>query len=245
MMNCADYRRAVLADPRDADPVLRLHRDGCRECLEYTDRLLLFESRLERAMRVSVVAAGDTRVVPRRAPAAARASAAPGGLKARRGWLAMAASVLILVAVAGGLWLAEPHSSLAADVVAHMAGEPQAWARTDIPVTAPELAQALGDAHLRLDPKAGMVSYARSCQFRAHHVPHLVVQTEMGPVTVMVLAHESVSKPERFDEQGYHGVILPIAGHGSLAVLSRGQSPSPDMLRQIASRVQEALVWTG
>src|SRR5450631_2513036 len=245
MLNCADYRRAVLADPQDADPLLRLHRDGCRDCLEYTDRLLLFESRLERAMRVSVAAAGDARVAPLRTPAGARASAAAGGLKVRRGWLAMAASVLILVAVAGTLWLAQPHSSLAADVVAHMAGEPQAWARTDIPATAPELAQALGDAHVRLDPRAGMVSYARSCLFRTHHVPHLVVQTEMGPVTVMVLVHESVSKPERFDEQGYHGVILPVSGHGSLAVLARGQSPGPDMLKQIASRVQDALVWIG
>jgi hypothetical protein len=243
MMNCAQYRRAVLADPRDANPELRLHRDGCRECLEYTERLLRFESRLERAVRVSVPAAAEARVVPLRAPAPP--SAAPSGLKARRGWLAMAASVLILIAVAGGLWLAEPHSSLAADVVAHMAGEPQAWSRTDIPAPAPELAHALGDAHLRLDPRAGMVSYARSCLFRAHHVPHLVVQTEMGPVTVMVLVHESISKPERFDEQGYHGVILPVPGHGSLAVLARGQSPGPDMLRQIASRVQDALVWTG
>jgi len=239
MMNCAQYRRAVLADPRDANPELRLHRDGCRECLEYTERLLRFEGRLERALRVSIPAAGPASVVPLRTPALRRAS------PSRRGWLAMAASVLILVAVAGSLWLAEPHSSLAADVVAHMAGEPQAWARTDIPVPTPELAQALRDARVRLDPKAGVVSYARSCLFRAHHVPHLVVQTEMGPVTVMVLAHESVSKPERFDEQGYHGVILPVAGHGSLAVLARGQSPDPDMLKQIAARVQDALVWTG
>jgi alpha-beta hydrolase superfamily lysophospholipase len=50
---------------------------------------------------------------------------------------------------------------------------------------------------------------------------------------------------ERFEEQGYHGVILPVPGHGSLAVLARGQSPGPDMLRQIASRLQDALVWTG
>jgi Protein of unknown function (DUF3379) len=245
MMNCAQYRRAVLVDPRDSNPEMRLHRDGCRECQEYTERLLRFESRLGRAVRVNVPTAGEARVVPLRAPAPPRAGTAPNGLKVRRGWLAMAASVLILVAVAGTLWLAQPHSSLAADVVAHMAGEPQAWARTDIPATAPELAQALGDAHVRLDPKAGMVSYARSCLFRAHHVPHLVVQTEMGPVTVMVLVHESVFKPERFDEQGYHGVILPVSGHGSLAVLVRGHSPSPDMLKQIASRVQDALVWIG
>jgi len=239
MMNCAQYRRAILADPRDANPELRLHRDGCRECLGYTDRLLRFEGRLERAMCVNIPAGGAASVVPLRTPALRRASSS------RRGWLAMAASVLILVAVAGSLWLAEPHSSLAADVVAHMAGEPQAWARTDIPVPPPELAQALADARVQLDPKAGMVSYARSCLFRSHHVPHLVVQTEMGPVTVMVLAHESVSKPERFDEQGYHGVILPVAGHGSLAVLARGQSPGPDMLKRIAARVQDALVWTG
>ncbi len=239
MMNCAQYRRAVLADPRDANPELRLHRDGCRECLQYTERLLRFEGRLERAVRVSVPAAAEARVAPLRAPAP------PRGLKARRGWLAMAASVLILVAVAGGLWLAEPHSSLAADVVAHVAEEPQAWARTDIPATAPELAHALGDAQVRLDPKAGMVSYARSCLFRAHHVPHLVVQTEMGPVTVMVLAHESVSKPDWFDEQGYHGVILPVPGHGGLAVLARGRSLDAGMLKQIASRVQDALVWNG
>jgi hypothetical protein len=239
MMNCAQYRRAILADPRDANPELRLHRDGCRECLEYTERLLRFEGRLERALRVSIPAAAAASVVSLRTPALRGAS------PSRRGWLAMAASVLILVAVAGSLWLAEAHSSLAADVVAHMAGEPQAWARTDIPVPTPELAQALADARVQLDPKVGTVSYARSCLFRAHHVPHLVVQTEMGPVTVMVLAHESVSKSERFDEQGYHGVILPVAGHGSLAVLARGQSPDPDMLKQIAARVQDALVWTG
>jgi hypothetical protein len=239
MMNCAQYRRAVLADPRDANPELRLHRDGCRECLEYMERLLRFEGRLQRALRVSIPAAGAASVVPLRTSGLRRAS------PSRRGWLAMAASVLILVAAAGSLWLAQPHSSLAADVVAHMAGEPQAWARTDIPVPTPDLAQALADARVQLDPKVGMVSYARSCLFRTHHVPHLVVQTEMGPVTVMVLAHESVPKPERFDEQGYHGVILPVAGHGSLAVLARGQGPDPDMLKQIAARVQDALVWTG
>ncbi len=238
-MNCAQYRRSILADPRDANPELRSHRDGCRECLDYTNRLLRFEGRLERAVRVHIPAGAAGSVVSFRTPASRAASSG------RRGWLAMAASVLILVAVAGGLWLAEPHSSLAADVVAHMAGEPQAWARTDIPVSPPELAQALADARVQLDPKAGMVSYARSCLFRTHHVPHLVVQTEMGPVTVMVLAHESVSRPERFDEQGYHGVILPIAGHGSLAVLARGQNPDPDMLKQVAARVQDALIWTG
>jgi hypothetical protein len=161
----------------------------------------------------------------------------------RRGWMAMAASVLIVLAVAGGLWLA-PKPSLAAAVVAHMAGEPQAWAATDIPVPPPELADVLRDSHMRLSSAAGIVTYARTCVIRGHQVPHLVVQTDQGPVTVMVLVHESSSKPGPFDQEGYRGVILPVAGHGSLAVLAQGQKIDGAAIEQIAARVQGAILWT-
>ena len=87
------------------------------------------------------------------------------------------------------------------------------------------------------------MSYAQSCQFRGHTVPHLVVQTAMGPVTVMVLPHDSVAKTVRFDEEGYRGVIVPVAGHGSLAVLARG--PDADLVEvgKVAERVENAIVW--
>ena len=49
----------------------------------------------------------------------------------------------------------------------------------------------------------------------------MVVQTEAGPVTVMLLAHEKVSRRQEFSEEGYSGVLLP-AGEGSVAVLTRG-----------------------
>jgi hypothetical protein len=156
----------------------------------------------------------------------------------------MAASVLIAVIAAGSLWLGGAHSSLAADVVAHMAGEPQAWARTDVPVPAAELSLVLDAAHIHLRAGAGTVSYAQSCLFRGHRVPHLVVQTGKGPVTVMVLVHESVSNPVPFDEGGYRGVIVPVPGHGSLAVLAQGQDMNSDALRRVASRVLEATVWS-
>jgi len=89
------------------------------------------------------------------------------------------------------------------------------------------------------------VSYASSCTFRGHLVPHLVVQTAMGPVTVMVLVHDSVSKQAPFDKEGYRGVIVPVPGHGSIAVLVRGQEADLDAIKGIAARVQSAIVWTG
>ena len=272
MMDCMQYRRSMLADPHDPDPDFREHRRGCHECNLYTERLLRFESRLERALHVTVpanagltasvdaargadtAAGADTaqenaqtsrsgRVVPLRRRPSQRPAA--GRVPYRKAWLTMAASMLLALVVAGGLWLSVPRSSLAADVVIHMRGEPEAWKRTDVPVPGAALQNVLGESHLRLTAGAGVVSYARSCWFRGHDVPHLVVQTESGPVTVMVLVHEHVSKPMQFDEQGYRGVIVPVAGHGSLAVLTRGPAADIGAIRHIASRVLDSIIWTG
>jgi hypothetical protein len=238
MIDCVQFRRAILADPHAADVELARHRQSCGECSAYTERLLGFEEKLERALRVTqrpaeaLPGAVVTPLHPRWRPPARRS-------------LAMAASVLVGLVLAGGLWLATPHASLAADVVAHMAGEPQAWTRTDVPVPSPELDFVLRNTHMRLRSSAGMVTYAQSCLFRGHRVPHLVVQTDRGPVTVMVLAHESVSKPAPFDEDGYRGVILPVAGHGSLAVLAKDESGDLDSVEKIAAQVRAAIEWTG
>jgi hypothetical protein len=106
-----------------------------------------------------------------------------------------------------------------------------------------------------LSQAAGIVSYANSCSFRGYVVPHLVIQTGSGPVTVMVLVHENVAKSVPFDEQGYRGVIVPVPGHGSLAVLTRApnkdshsigqQAIDQKAIDQIAARVEDSIVWTG
>jgi hypothetical protein len=68
----------------------------------------------------------------------------------------------------------------------------------------------------------GRISYAMSCKFRGHHVPHLVVQTQRGPVTVLLLPEErSITTPEKFVEGGYAGLIVP-APRGAIAVLGSG-----------------------
>ena len=90
---------------------------------------------------------------------------------------------------------------------------------------------------------AGMVSYANSCGFHGHHVPHLVVQTGAGPVTVMVLVHEPARSKMRFDDHGYRGVIVPIPGHGSIAVLERGPAADIKDVEAVAARVVRALEW--
>ena len=234
MMEHAQYRSAILADPRSTDAELRAHREACAECREFTERLLRFESRLERALRVDI---------PAKAAALPFERKAVRDVRTPRRWMALAASVLLGAAVVGGVWLTLPQRTLAAAVVAHMAGEPEAWQRTAA-VADSELDDVLKDSKLRLKPEAGVVSYASSCSFRGHRVPHLVVQTPSGPVTVMVLVHESVRKPMQFDDEGYRGTIVPVPGHGSIAVLMRDLQAGRGDIERIAARVDDSIVWT-
>ena len=235
MMEHSQYRAAIMADPHNADAELRAHREACAECRAFTENLLKFESRLERALRVDIPPKADVLPFARKRGSAATAP---------RRWMALAASVLLGAAIVGGVWLSLPQPSLAAAVVAHMAGEPEAWQRTEA-VAQPELADVLKDSKLRLKPDAGVVSYASSCAFRGHRVPHLVVQTAKGPVTVMVLVHEAARQVTPFDSEGYRGTIVPVPGHGSIAVLMRDSGISAAEIQRIAARVDESIVWTG
>jgi hypothetical protein len=237
MMDHAQYRSAVLSDPNDPNPELRAHRDGCAECAAYTEKLLGFETRLARALHIEVD-------LPKTAgsPAEVIALAARPRRVAGARWLALAASVVLGVVVVGMIWVV-PSRSLAAAVVAHMAGEPDAWESADA-VPKPHLDAVLEDSKLKLMPQAGMVSYASSCRFRGHVVPHLVVQSDSGPVTVMVLVHESKAKWKQFDEQGYRGVIVPVKGHGALAVLMKDPHADAATVARIAANVRESMVWT-
>jgi hypothetical protein len=253
MMDHAQYRSAVLSDPNDPRPELRAHRENCAECAAYTEKLRGFEARLARALQIEVDAG--------KSGAAIRGEGRPGegrpaqvvslADRPRRGgpprvpgarWLALAASVVFGAVVVGLIWVV-PSRSLAAAVVAHMAGEPGAW-QTDAPVPGSQLNAVLEDSKLKIMPQAGMVSYASSCRFRGHMVPHLVVQSDSGPVTVMVLVHESKAKWRQFDEQGYRGVIVPVQGHGALAILMKDPHADAATVARIAAKVRESIVWT-
>src|SRR5260370_29106367 len=140
MMDCAQYRRSMLADPHDPDPALREHRESCHDCTLYSERLLRFESNLERALRVGPVseaASSSDNVVPLRG----RSRTALRSPAHRKRMLAMAASVLVALVVAGGLWLSAPGASLAPDVATHLREGPEAWRGTGGRGPCPKLAQ--------------------------------------------------------------------------------------------------------
>lgn len=214
-MNCLEFRRLIGAQPDSAAPELTAHAAQCPACARHQQELQRIDKLIHRALDIDI---DETAV-----------SAGPAHTRRSIKW-GLAASVLIAVLTAS-LWLAYPRETLAERVVEHVRREPQALVATS-EVSSAKLASILGHSGMRMKSGAGPVSYASSCPFRGHTVPHLVVQTDTGPVTVLVLPQEeSISEPETFNEGGYQGLLLP-APRGALAVIGPAAS-----LKDVAAEV--------
>jgi hypothetical protein len=152
-------------------------------------------------------------------------------------WFAMAASALLAIGVVVSvLLLGAPRESLASVVVGHLAHEPDAMTPTEVRVSDELLNGALQAKGLRLTHPMSNISYLESCEIRGHLVPHIVVQTEGGPVTVLLLTEEKVNHTERFDEQKYHGILVPMQ-HGAMAVIAANAS----LVDAVAEKVKGAV----
>jgi hypothetical protein len=230
-MECLEFRRAAGADPQHLAADAEQHRAGCDGCAQYHRQLLAMDATILTALNVPAREYSDSM---RRAMARERRTAP------RARWLALAASVAAGVLIGSVLWVGHPRDSLAREVVEHMRGEPGSLVVTQVPADPARVARTLAASGLRLRGDPGHVSYAMQCRFRGDVVPHLVVQTDLGPVTVLVLRHVVVSGPRQFAEEGYVGTIAPF-GPGSIAAIG----VSVEETRDVVTKLGLATEWIG
>jgi hypothetical protein len=226
-MNCLEFRRATGAEPGLDGPALAAHREGCPACARFQREMQDMDRLLGRAMQVRVTEGSG----PSRSPGQDKGGSGPISR-----WWAMAASLVAGVIVAAALWVSWPEPSLASEVFDHAVHEPEAWSATR-EVSGPEVAKVLDASGATLRPGTGTVTYARRCFFDHHWVPHLVVQTEAGPVTVFLLGHREVAGETRLEGGGYEAIVLP-APRGSIAVVGRDVPGLDAVARQVFASVE-------
>ena len=201
-MSCEQARLQIGADPGNSTAELERHLQDCESCRQFRAEMRTLDGDIRRALERPPAAAVTARFTTSWRP-----------------W-ALAASVLLAMLAVLAVWALRPSDTLAREVVAHVQEEPESWlARQQ--VDAQSIDSALRSAGVRLDITSDRITYAQSCWFRDRYVPHLVVQTAQGPVTVMILRNQHVSARRTFHEQGMSGVIVP-APAGSIAVLTQG-----------------------
>jgi Protein of unknown function (DUF3379) len=221
-VNCEQARLLIGADPRSSAAELAAHLSTCPACTQLREQSLAFETRIEQALQ--------------QPPDLARLRARRPAPRWRE-W-ALAASVLLGMAALLGVWLLRPSDTLAHDIVTHVEHEPDSWLSAQ-QVNAQGIGAALHGAGVALDLTSDKITYAQSCWFHGHYVPHLVVQTAQGPATVLILRHEQVAGARSFRAGGLNGIIVPAAaGRGSIAVLARGGS-----VDAVAREMQQDVRW--
>ncbi len=211
MNECEDYRKVLAEDPA-------------------------FEARLRQAMELPVpelelpeLPEVDTNnVVP--LPARRRATT----------WLAMAATVAIVGVLGVRMFSGDVvYDSLADEIVAHLDHEPGALRVTDEPISDRRLRRVVADDVASFDRTASLITYANTCTINGKAVPHLVIQGERGPVTIILMPDEKISGAQSIAGDNINGVLLPV-GDGSIAIIGE----QGERLDELEQQVLDSVMWS-
>jgi hypothetical protein len=235
-MNCEQCQQAIGADPEFAGAAA--HVSECAACSAYRDDMQALDLKIGRALAISV----PELVLPE----------LPGveldkvvGLPGRRHlspptWFALAASVM-LAAVIGIRFAGDQGSayeSLADEVLAHVSHEPNALLVTDRAVPDEHLHKVVPGSVATLDHSGGLITFAEICPINGRDVPHLVIQGEHGPITILLMPEEKIDGAVTLNNAHSHGVILPV-GDGSIAIVGARD----EKLEEVEKQVLQSVAW--
>jgi len=155
-------------------------------------------------------------------------------------WFAVAATVVLATSITlktSGLF--DTHNSLATEVLAHLDHEPGAFRNTTVPVSDERLARVVPASLAVYERGSSLITYAQSCVINGKDVPHLVIQGQYGPITILLMPYERVAEETPLDGEGVKGVILPV-GKGSIAIIGERE----EQLEPIQKNVVNSVTWT-
>ena len=248
-MNCEEYREAIAADPSFDGGAG--HLGQCAACQAYRSKMQAFDQTISRALALDVPELHVPELVDLPELAAPESPdfststadnvvALPTLRRTSLTWFAMAATV-VAAALLGVRLIGTgiQHDSLADEILAHLDHEQIALRVTDVAVTDARLSLVVPADIARMDHSAGLITYAQSCQINGRDVPHLVIQGEHGPVTILLMPDETVANPQSVQGESVNGVILPV-GKGSIAIFGERE----ERLDGIQEKVLKSVTWS-
>ena len=247
IMNCDDYKQAIAADPSESFADGAEHVAGCASCAQYKAEMLALNESIAKALSFDVpelhipdlpdLDGEDENVVNMPFKRKSRFTMPP--------WIGIAAG-FALAAFLGVQFLATDIANnsdkdllLATQVLSHLDHEPGALLPTNTEVAEERLAQVVNSDVGTMDRGIGLVTYAMSCRINGRSIPHLVIQGEKGPITLLLMPEEMVTMPVPLTGESINGVILPM-GSGSIAIVGERD----ERLDEIQERVVNSVEWS-
>ena len=205
-MNCIDFRRLVLANPRQPGDGERAHAEECAACRQYLERQRELDAELFAALQVPPPDGLADRILVARGP------------RTRHWVMPMAAALVMAVGVAI-VWPRVAGDPLGREAIAHVAHEPQAFTAAHA-VPNDFLTAVMAEQGVNVVKAIGQVTYATVCPMGERVARHLVVRTATGPVTLFLFAEDRTARKRTVTERdGMAAITLPAA-KGSITVVA-------------------------
>lgn len=230
-MNCLEFRRDKLADPRHLSSGALTHMSDCAACRGFAAEVDENEARLAAALDVPVPEGLAERIILRR-KTAARFSP--------RLW-ALAATVVLTFAFGFRQWKDAGSQDYARLAIEHVMHEPESFTTTRS--ADPELfRRVMHTFGGEMQASLGKVRYMKLCPVPEGTGWHIVFETEDGKLATLILIPAKRMKTESEQAQvgGWNAVARP-GGQGFYAVIA----DSPDNLARVDELVRQRVRWRG
>lgn len=208
-MNCLEFRRTVLVDPRHLDESARAHAAECLACREVLERQRESDDRLFAALQV-----------PPPDGLADRILVARGLRPGRRRWVwAMAAGLMLALGLGITARVYFQGDPLGAEAIDHVAHEPQSFTTVHA-VDNGYLPAVLAEQGLKPVGALGQVTYTRICPMDGRTARHIVIRTASGPITLFLMPDDPRRRNRQVAEAGGMTAVVMPAARGTLAIVA-------------------------
>lgn len=224
-MNCLEFRRDKLADPRRLRPEAQAHAGGCPACAAFAREVDETERTLDRALMTPVPEGLAERIIFQ-------------SRRPRRAWRAWALAATIVMAVAVGFFVwdtqknADHYARLA---IEHVLMEPESFAttRNADPEAFRAVMETFGGSVKDLP---GRLRYLRLCPVEDSVGWHVVFETPDGLATLFLVPRKKPTVVESASVAGWSAVAHPAQG-GYYAIVTASTAATSRFHQMLRERI--------
>jgi len=225
-MNCLEFHRQKLADPRRLSAEAQAHAQACADCLAFARSVDETEGQLQQALATPVPEGVADRILLR-----VHASGRP----AWRAW-ALAASVVIGVALTFALLQTTPSGEYARLAIKHVVDEPESFQKL-YNMEPAVIGEAMRSVGATLKEPIGRVRYVKLCPLEQGGTGwHIVFETPEGLATLILVPGKPPESMQVASASGWSALIRPIP-HGYYAVVTASSKATSRVDRDIRQRI--------
>jgi hypothetical protein len=234
-MNFSEFKKLIIADPRSRDPEILRARQSAPEFEAAALEAEAFQERLEGAVHIQPPAELLDQIKAISQQPVRQKSWIP---------LALAASFLVFLGAAGLVWKQshqwESVEAYVADHYSHDGGSVIAKAGEDF--SGKDIYKILAKLDATADEQlAGRIKFIKYCPTPDGRGAHMVVSTDQGPMTIILMPKTQVTDGEIVEFDQMHALLVNL-DHGSAAIIGEQSQNVENLVAMVKDSLKTGLV---